>query len=148
MVAPVLSPAFMIIESIKKYNWKGKKALIVEDDPSAAFLLKEILQHTNIKVVVVDSGLEAIDKCREDPDIDVVLLDLQIPGVSGFEAATLIKQARKDLPIIAQSAYALIEEKEKAIEAGCDAHISKPINTFDLLAAMDHFLKSEDLPLL
>ena len=138
----------MIIESIKKYNWEGKKALIVEDDPTAAFLLSEILQHTRIEVVAVTSGLDAVEKCREDPDIDVVLLDLQIPGISGFEAATLIKQVREDLPIIAQSAYALIEEKERAIEAGCDAHISKPINTFDLLAAINHFLDCGNLPFL
>ena len=138
----------MISESIRKYNWEGKKALIVEDDPSAAFLLSEILHHTRMKVETVDNGLDAIEKCKNDPDIDVVLLDLQIPGISGFEAATQIKQLREDLPIIAQSAYALIEEKERAIEAGCDAHISKPINTFDLLAAINHFLDAGDLPLL
>lgn len=138
----------MISESIRKYNWEGKKALIVEDDPSAAFLLSEILHHTRMTVETVDNGLDAIEKCKNDPDIDVVLLDLQIPGISGFEAATQIKQLREDLPIIAQSAYALIEEKERAIEAGCDAHISKPINTFDLLAAINHFLDAGDLPLL
>ncbi len=138
----------MIIESIKKYKWEGKKALIVEDDPAAAFLLSEILQHTRMQVEIVSSGLEAVEKCKSDPSIDVVLLDLQIPGISGFEAATMIKQLREDLPIIAQSAYALIEEKERAIEAGCDAHISKPINAFDLLSAINHFLDAGDLPLL
>ena len=138
----------MIIDSIKKYNWEGKKALIVEDDPSAAFLLSEILQHTDMQVETVNSGLDAVEKCKTDPGIDVVLLDLQIPGISGFEAATLIKQERADLPIIAQSAYALIEEKERAIEAGCDAHISKPINAFDLLSAIHHFLDAGELPLL
>ena len=75
-------------------------------------------------------------------------MDLQIPGISGFEAATQIKKLRQDLPIIAQSAYAFLEEKERAIEAGCDAHISKPINAFDLLSAINHFLKAEDLPFL
>jgi CheY-like chemotaxis protein len=89
-----------------------------------------------------------VEKCKTDPSIDVVLMDLQIPGISGFEAAKLIKQERADLPIIAQSAYALIEEKERAIEAGCDAHISKPINTFDLLAAIHYFLDLGDLPFL
>ena len=138
----------MIIESIKKYNWEGKKALIVEDDPSAAFLLSEILQHTSMQVETVNTGLDAVEKCKTDPAIDVVLLDLQIPGISGFEAATQIKQVRQDLPIIAQSAYALIEEKERAIEAGCDAHISKPINAFDLLAAIHHFIDAGELPLL
>jgi CheY-like chemotaxis protein len=138
----------MIIDSIKKYNWEGKKALVVEDDPSAAFLLSEILKHTSMQVETVNSGLEAVEKCKTDPDIDVVLLDLQIPGISGFEAATQIKQIRKDLPIIAQSAYALIEEKERALEAGCDAHISKPINAFDLLSAINHFLDTGDLPFL
>jgi CheY-like chemotaxis protein len=138
----------MISESIKKYNWEGRKALIVEDDPSAAFLLSEILGHTRMQVETVNTGRDAIEKCKNDPDIDVVLLDLQIPGISGFEAAAQIKQIRQDLPIIAQSAYALIEEKERAIEAGCDAHISKPINAFDLLIAINHFLDAGELPLL
>ena len=84
----------MIIESIKKYQWKGKKALIVEDDPSAAFLLSEILQYTSMQVETVNSGIDAVEKCKTDPDIDVVLLDLQIPGISGFEAATRIKKIR------------------------------------------------------
>jgi CheY-like chemotaxis protein len=114
----------MIIDSIKKYNWEGKKALVVEDDPSAAFLLSEILKHTSMQVETVNSGLEAVEKCKTDPDIDVVLLDLQIPGISGFEAATQIKQIRKDLPIIAQ------------------------FNAFDLLSAINHFLDTGDLPFL
>ena len=135
----------MISESIRKYNWEGKKALVVDDDPAAAFLLSEILQHTRMRVETVNTGLDAVEKCRTDPDIDVVLLDLQIPGMSGFEAATQIKQLRQDLPIIAQSAYALLEEKEKAIEAGCDAHISKPIQAFDLLSAINHFLDEGNL---
>jgi CheY-like chemotaxis protein len=138
----------MISESIKKYNWEGRKALIVEDDPSAAFLLSEILGHTRMQVETVNTGWDAIEKCKNDPEIDVVLLDLQIPGISGFEAAAQIKEIRHDLPIIAQSAYALIEEKERAIEAGCDAHISKPINAFDLLVAINHFLDAGKLPLL
>jgi CheY-like chemotaxis protein len=138
----------MIVRSIKKYNWKGKKVLILEDDPAGSFLLTEILAHTNIEIQLVESGTEAVEVCKIDPDIDIVLLDLQVPGISGIEAAREIRALRKNLPIIAQSAFILTEDKDRAIEAGCTAHISKPINTFELLGTMHRLLhETDNLPI-
>ena len=106
-----------MVRSIKKYNWKGKKVLIVEDDPAGSFLLSEIMAHTQIEVRVVESGKDAVEICRTDPDIDIILLDMQTPGdKTGYEVAGNIREFRKDLPIIAQSAFVLIEDKEKAIQ--------------------------------
>lgn len=138
----------MIVSSIKKYNWKGKKVLIVEDDTAGSFLLSEILVHTKIGIRIVESGTEAVEACRMDPDYDIVLLDMHGPGISGYEAARKIRKMRKDLPIIAQSAFVLTEEKDHALEAGCNVYISKPINTFELLGTMHQLLfKTDKLPI-
>ncbi len=139
----------MVVRSIKKYNWKGKKVLILEDDPAASFLLSEILAHTRIKVQTVENGSDAVKVCRNDPEIDIVLLDMQVPGISGYEAAREIRKIRKELPIIAQSAFVMTEDKERALEAGCNVHISKPLNTFQLLGTMHRLLHNTDeLPIL
>ncbi|MFC2115536.1 response regulator [Bacteroidota bacterium] len=138
----------MIVGSIKKYNWKGKKVLILEDDPTGSFLLSEILVHTKIKVHHVESGTAAVEACRTDPKIDIVLLDMQVPEMSGYDAAREIRKIRKDLPIIAQSAFIMTEDKDRAIESGCNAHISKPLNTFELLGTMHKLLyKTDSLPI-
>jgi len=135
----------MIVKSIKKYNWKGKKVLIVEDDPAGSFLLTEILAHTQIDFKLVDSGKQAVEICRNDPKIDIVLLDMQTPGgMSGYDAAKEIRKLRKKLPIIAQSAFVMTEDKVRAIQAGCNVHISKPLNTFELLGTMHQLLYGTD----
>lgn len=122
--------------------------LIVEDDPAGSFLLSEILVHTQIGIQLVQSGTEAVEVCRSDPDIDIVLLDMQGPGISGYDAARKIRKMRKELPIIAQSAFVLTEEKDRALEAGCNVYISKPLNTFELLGTMHQLLyKTDKLPI-
>ena len=137
----------MVIDTIRKYKWKGKKTLIVEDDPSSTFLLTEILRHTKIEILTVADGKDAIDVFRKNKDIDIVLLDMQLPEVSGLEISRQMKEIRGEVPIVAQSAFALIEDKDRALASGCDAHLSKPINTFELLGTMHRFLhKTDKLP--
>lgn len=122
--------------------------LILEDDPAGSYLLCEILSHTQIEIRLVENGIEAVEACKTDPDIDIVLLDMQVPALSGIEAARKICTLRKDLPIIAQSAFVMTEDKDRAMEAGCTVHISKPINTFELLGTMHQLLhKTDSLPI-
>jgi CheY-like chemotaxis protein len=138
----------MVVRSIKKYNFKGKKALIVEDDPAGLLLLAEILAHTGVEVLKAENGRDAVELCRSDPGIDIVLLDMQVPGISGFEVAVEIRKMRSEIPIIAQSAFVSGEEKARALQAGCNAHISKPLNTFQLLGTMHQLLhNTEELPI-
>ena len=134
----------MIVRSIKRYNWKGKKVLIVEDDPAGSFLLSEILVHTGIAIQSVGNGTEAVEVCRIDPDIDIILMDMQIPGISGYEAAKKIRKMRKEVLIIAQSAFIMTEDKDRALEAGCNVHLSKPLNTFELLGTMHKLMYNTD----
>ncbi len=136
----------MIRSSIRRYNWKDRKVLIVEDDPSSIFLLTEILQHTGITILTADEGRKALNVFKRNGDTDIVLLDLLIPQISGLEIVRRIKEIRP-VPIIVQSAHTLIEERDKALAAGCDAYLSKPINTFELLGTMHRFLhKTDELP--
>ncbi len=139
----------MTIKSIQKYNWNGLKVLIVEDDPAGSFLLSEILVYTQIEIQIVDSGKKAVEICRNDPGIDILLLDMQTPGgMSGYDAAKEIRKIRPELPIIAQTAFILTEDKDRAMQAGCNAHISKPLNTFELLGTMHQLLyKTDELPI-
>ena len=120
--------------------WKGKTVLVVEDDPAAVFFLKEILTPTGITVLITETGESAISLCKKNKSIDIVLMDMNLPNMSGYEATEKIKKIHKKLPVIAQTAYALTEDREKCIQHGCDGYVAKPINIFELLGKMDILL--------
>jgi CheY-like chemotaxis protein len=113
---------------IKKVQMKNLKILIVEDDELSYSLLKRTIQQIGKEVLHVITGVQAIESCRSNPDLDLVLMDIRMPIMDGIEATCQIRQFNKDVIIIAQTAYALAGDSEKAIEAGCNAYISKPIN--------------------
>jgi CheY-like chemotaxis protein len=113
---------------IKEVLMKNLKILIVEDDEVSYSLLKRTIQKIGKEVLHAITGVEAIDICRSNPDIDLVLMDIRMPLMDGNEATRQIRQFNKDVIIIAQTAYAFTGDSEKAIEAGCNDYISKPIN--------------------
>ncbi len=121
------------------FNWKEKTILIVEDDASNLFILKAYLQKTGVNIVCAEDGKSAVDMCLENKNIDLVLMDIKLPEMNGYDATMLIKQHRKDLPIIAQTAYAMVEEMEKCQEAGCDDFISKPIYRDKLFSVINKY---------
>lgn len=121
------------------YNWKDRKLLIVEDDAMSFLFLKEILRPTKIKILHAPDGKKAIDMVYQTPDIDLVLMDIKLPGISGYEATKQIKEF-SDIPVIAQTAYAMLDDHSKILEAGCDDYISKPINRKNLLKLIDLYL--------
>jgi hypothetical protein len=107
---------------------KNLKILIVEDDETSYSLMNRTLQKISYEIMHAKTGVEAIEFCRNNPDIDLVLMDIRIPVMDGHEATRQIRQFNKDVIIIAQTAYILSTDSEKAIEAGCNDYISKPIN--------------------
>lgn len=111
-------------------NFKLQKMtlLIVEDDDISSELLETILKDTFKKLFFAENGVEAIQQCKNNPEIDLVLMDISMPVMSGYEATQQIRKFNKDIIIIAQTAYSMIGDKEKSIEAGCNDYISKPIN--------------------
>jgi PAS domain S-box-containing protein len=124
-------------------NWSARKCLLVDDNKDVLIYLKRILMDTGIIVIMARSGPEALEIISTTPDIDVVLLDMQMPEMNGIEATRLIRKIRKDLPIIAQTAFIFEDDKDIILEAGCDACLIKPIRKEHLLTVMSSFIKSE-----
>ena len=128
--------------NVNKYNWEGKTVLIAEDISSNYNFLRLLLKRSKIEIIWVENGKDAVDEVESNSKIDLLLLDINLPIMNGYEAAEAIKKLRPDLPIIAQTAYALEGDKEKSIRAGCDDYIPKPIVIPALLKKMDKFLSN------
>jgi CheY-like chemotaxis protein len=122
------------------YLNKRLKVLIVEDDPIADMLLTLLIEEYVGKIIHAGNGIEAIKVCRKNADIDLVLMDVNMPEMDGYEAVKQIRQFDRDTVIIAQTAYALTGEREKAIEAGCNDYIAKPLNGKSLMAIIGNHL--------
>ena len=122
-----------------RYNWKGKTILVAEDEETNYELLKAALHKTKVNLIWAVNGLEAVDICKANKNIDLVLMDIRMPKMNGYEATKKIKSFRKELPVIALTAYAMAEDGVKSIEAGCDEYFSKPIRPSKLLSAIDKF---------
>ncbi|MBN1819570.1 MAG: response regulator [Prolixibacteraceae bacterium] len=108
------------------------KILIVEDDETSEILLMKMLEGLSENFLIAVTGVDAIKVCRKNPDIDLVLMDINMPAMDGYEATRKIREFNKQVVIIAQTAYAMPGDREKAIEAGCNNHISKPLKRVDL----------------
>jgi PAS domain S-box-containing protein len=124
------------------YNWKNKLILIVEDNELNSKLLQRMIEPTGVAMIFAKDGKPAIEACRTNPDIDIVLMDIQMPEMDGYEATRIIKAMNPGLPVIAQTAYAMAEEKNKIIEAGCDDYLSKPIRQKELFHILSKYLGS------
>jgi CheY-like chemotaxis protein len=122
------------------YDWSDKTVLIAEDVDDNFLFLKTFLRKTKIKVLWARDGREAIDICKKDDSIDIILMDIRMPFLDGYEATRQIKTFRPELPIIAQTAYALNSDYQKVYDAGCDEYITKPILGKILFQKMAKFL--------
>jgi len=116
-----------------KNSHKKLKILIAEDDKASERLLSIELSPIASEILRVTNGLDAVELCRKNPDIDLVLMDIQMPGIDGYEATRRIREFNKDVQIIAQTAFAMTGDREKALSAGCNAYITKPILKHELL---------------
>jgi CheY-like chemotaxis protein len=108
-------------------NTTEKTILIVEDDMASCELFKNFLKAKGIHTIIAENGYEAIEIVKNNPDIDLVLMDIKLPELDGSSAMIEIKRIRKDLPIIAETAYALKGDKRKFLSLGFDDYIPKPI---------------------
>jgi CheY-like chemotaxis protein len=121
----------------EKDHIKDKYILIVEDDYSSFLFMESILEDKGAKIIWAESGITAIDLVKQNPLISLVLMDIQLPGMSGYDTTAKIKELRPELPVIAQTANAMEGDSEKAFEAGCDDYISKPINHLQLIKKIE-----------
>jgi len=121
---------------------KNLKILIAEDDETSDLLITRMLKKISNEVLHAKTGVETIEVCRNHPDLDLVLMDIRMPTMGGYEATRQIRLFNKDVIIIAQTAYALMGDREKSIEAGCNDYISKPIDSTLLMELIQrHFEK-------
>jgi PAS domain S-box-containing protein len=117
-----------VIAEDKEVQIKNLKILIAEDDEASYILLTSMLKKISKEVIHAKTGFEAVLACHNNPDIDLILMDIKMPDMDGYETTLQIRQFNKDVIIIAQTAYGFSSDREKAIEAGCNDYISKPTN--------------------
>ena len=129
------------VKPTDKIMFETKTILIVEDIESSYQLIEAILHKFKMNLLWAKNGEEAVTFCKENPEIDLVLMDINLPIMNGYDATKAIKQFRPNLPIIAQTAYAITGDREKSSEAGCDDYISKPIRRDKLLSIIEKHLK-------
>lgn len=118
------------------------KILIVDDDEISEMLLEIDIKMYAKEILKAKTGVEAVESCRNNPDTDLVLMDIQMPEMNGYDASRQIRQFNKDVVIIAQTAYGLVGDREKAIESGCNDYISKPIKKDDLLLLIQKYFNN------
>lgn len=121
-------------------NLKNKSILIVEDEERNWLLLRDLVELCNGNAIWAESGMQAIDRIKEDRNICMILMDLQLPFMSGVETTRKIRQFNPTIPIIAQTAYSDPELLNKCTKAGCNQYILKPLNISEVYKVLDDFL--------
>jgi PAS domain S-box-containing protein len=126
----------------EQHSWESKAILLVEDDLSSRDLIKEFLNSTGVNLFICETGKEALNVFMKNPDIDLILMDIKLPDINGWELTRKIRlyENNKRVPIIAQTAYAMSEDAQKCMDAGCDDYISKPIDSLGLLQKIGKFI--------
>ncbi len=119
---------------------KRIKILIVEDDQTSNLLLNTFLKELDAEILNAGNGSNAIDICRSNTDLDLILMDIKLPGMDGYETTRQIRKFNKSVIIIAQTAYGLVGDDEKAIKSGCNAYLKKPILKNDLFLLINQYL--------
>ena len=120
--------------------WKGKTILIAEDEIVNYMFLEVLFEETGAILLHAADGKQAIDMVKSKPDIHIVLMDIKMPNINGLDATRQIKAIRPQLPVIAQTAYAMQDDEYKALQAGCNDYISKPIDANKLINLMKKYL--------
>lgn len=121
-------------------NWADKTILVADDVRINFLLLKALLGNTNAKIIWAEDGEKAIEYCKSNKDIDVVLMDYNMPKIDGATATVIIKKFRRDLPVISQTTYSLGSTEFKALSSTCDDYILKPIDKNQLISKIGKFI--------
>lgn len=124
----------------KSLDWNKKTILVVEDTPSNYQLLQTYLSRTGVNIIHVDNGLKALDIVEKNKSIELIVMDIKLPEMSGLLATQKIREKNSKIPIIAQTAYAMETDKELCLGAGCNEFIPKPFRKQDLLDILTNYL--------
>lgn len=121
------------------YDFKSRVVLVVEDNEISFKLIAALLSQVNVTIVRATNGKKAIEMCREDPRISMVLMDLQLPEMGGLDATRTINRICPGLPVIATTANAFDEDEKACMEAGCAGYLAKPLQFRKLFDLMQSF---------
>ncbi len=125
-----------------QYNWSDKKVLIAEDEIMNYLYLEEALRETGITITWCKNGFEAVDTVVDKKtEFNIILMDIKMPKMNGYEATERIKTFNSTIPVIIQTAFAMPEERAKGFEVGGDEYLEKPIRQSTLLTVMSKFIK-------
>jgi CheY-like chemotaxis protein len=133
--------AVRVNKSDDDYDWSQYTILIAEDEETNFVYLETALVKTNVTIIRAKNGREAVETTKVNPSIDLILMDIKMPEMNGLEATRSIKSFRKDIPIIAQTAFAMDEDKRNCTAVGCDDFLAKPIRYTVLLDTLSKYLK-------
>lgn len=122
-------------------DWSDKTILIVEDEEINRFFYSTALQVTNANLLFAKDGREGIELFQNN-NVDCILMDIRMPVLDGYEAIKRIKASNNDMPIIVQTAYALVSDQKKAFESGCDVYLAKPVRLNTLFSILEKYLGS------
>ena len=143
-------PQPIVADDTSKNNEAGQinnlKILVADDDETSDLLITTMLKHSSNEIIHVTTGDQSVDSCRNNPNFDLVLMDIKMPGIGGYEATRQIRQFNKDVIIIAQTAHGLTGDRENAIESGCNDYISKPIDRDELMALIQKYFSKQTTP--
>ena len=122
------------------YSWPGKTILVVEDNETSNIYFEAALRKTQSRLLWAKTGLDAIDLVKNNPNIDLVLMDINMPKLDGIEATRIIKSQYPQIIVVVQTAFILSGEERMCQDAGCDEFITKPIRLKYLLDTINNYL--------
>lgn len=128
---------------ISSFNWKNKVILIAEDEEVNFKFLETVLHDTQVQVLHAVNGKQAVELCKSITKIDLVLMDIKMPILNGYDATREIKKMNPSIPVIAQTAFSMKDDKDKSLQVGCDDYVSKPIDIKTLLIKINRLLNSK-----
>ena len=141
MEREVHSPLYCLSDMRDK-KMERKKILVVDDDKKSRYLVSFLLEKEGFKVIMATNGLEGIEAARKQ-QVDLIIMDIKMPKMDGYETTRRIRRLKKykSIPIIALTSYAITEDKEKVIKAGCTEYMSKPIIPETFISEIKKFLE-------
>ena len=126
----------------RDFNWGTKAILVVEDDLISFQYIEALLRKTGVRLVHVKNGEDAVEACSLNESFNLVLMDIQLPFMNGYEATSRIKKLRPELPVIALTANVMANDKDLCLKSGCCDYIGKPIDPDELLVAVASYLEA------
>src|SRR5262249_7260501 len=123
---------------------KGKKVLVVDDDVRNLFAVTSLLERHTMQVLPAGNANEAYEALAHHPDVAIVLMDMMMPEVDGYQATRRIREQHRRLPIVALTAKAMTGDREKALEAGCDDFVAKPVESERLVEVLEKWTRSRE----